>query len=734
MNDLLQLKGVFHQKVNSAKPRPSQLSKTKLVNADHLRNLKEDLISVRSTWETNKILPKALISIYYSEIVAKSRRISHGFISKTSAANASIVGVKFTDDKKKHIITHYVPLSEITESIKRLDACINILEHYFHGEINGEQLEKIAKNERYDINFANIARTTFLYMIAESYYIERFDIEKFSKETENNTIISLYKTDLDTRLLLEKVGIRLSSENIIYGDGDAVLLTPDQIDILRLNAPYLISMAVSDISKLSKDEFVKDNSFSLPIPHPTNEPVVGVIDTVFNDEVYFSEWVTSVNMLSQDIAVDFKDKMHGTAVTSIIVDGPSLNPELEDDCGRFQVRHFGVTIDGPFSSFAILKMIEKIVASNRDIKVWNISLGSTMEINQNFISPEAAILDRIQHDNEVIFIVSGTNKESSELKTQRIGAPADSINSLVVNAVDFENNPADYSRKGGVLSFYNKPDLSYYGGDKNKKIITCIGSEKYLACGTSLAAPWITRKMAYLIEIMGMSREVAKALIIDSAANWGKKDNLEYIGYGVVPKKIGDIIKSRNDEIRFIISGVSEKYDTYAYNIPVPTYNDCFPFIAKATLCYFPKCSRNQGVDYTNTELDLSFGRINSAGISTINDKDLYKKENELRGQNRKWDNVKHIRDKFTLHPRPKKMYDTNFWGISIKRQERIKLGEGVGTRFGLVVTLKEINGVNRIEEFINQCSLKGWLVTRVNIENNIEIYNKAEEEIDFKE
>lgn len=183
-----------------------------------------------------------------------------------------------------------------------------------------------------------------------------------------------------------------------------------------------------------------------------------------------------------------------------------------------------------------------------------------------------------------------------------------------------------------------------------------------------------------------------------------------------------------------MISGVSEKYDTYAYNIPIPTYKDSFPFIAKATLCYFPKCSRNQGVDYTNTELDLSFGRITNAGIRTINDKDLYKKENELRGQNRKWDNVKHIRDTFTPNPRPKKMYETNFWGISIKRQERIKLGEGVGTKFGLIVTLKEINGVNRIEEFISQCSLKGWLVTKVIIENSIEIYNKAEEEINFKE
>ena len=38
-----------------------------------------------------------------------------------------------------------------------------------------------------------------------------------------------------------------------------------------------------------------------------------------------------------------------------------------------------------------------------------------------------------------------------------IGAPADSINSLVVNAVNKNNEPASYSRIGKVLSFFNKP-------------------------------------------------------------------------------------------------------------------------------------------------------------------------------------------------------------------------------------------------------------------------------------
>ena len=52
----------------------------------------------------------------------------------------------------------------------------------------------------------------------------------------------------------------------------------------------------------------------------------------------------------------------------------------------------------------------------------------------------------------------------------------------------------------------------------------------------------------------------------------------------------------------------------------------------------------------------------------------------------------------------------------------------------GLVVTLKEINGVNRIDDFIQNCQLRGWLVNKIDIENRIDIYNIAEEDIHFEE
>jgi hypothetical protein len=340
----------------------------------------------------------------------------------------------------------------------------------------------------------------------------------------------------------------------------------------------------------------------------------------------------------------------------------------------------------------------------------------------------------------VLFVIAGTNNNHPENGSLKIGAPADSLNAVVVNAVDSEGNPASYTRDGPVLSFFTKPDVCCFGGESDKRMKTYGPAGEGFVSGTSFAAPWITRKLAYLIQVIGLRRDVAKAFIIDSAAGWQKSAHPSYmVGHGIVPKKIDDIIKSKNDEIRFVLSGTSEKYDTYNFTIPVPIAKEQQPFIAKATLCYFLECSRNQGVDYTNTELDLHFGRVTGTGLKSINgneqcdDKIVYLHEEDARKYYRKWDNVKHIGEELSGTMKARKLYNNGMWGISLKETERLGGRTGKKLNLGVVITLKEINGVNRIDEFIRQCILKGWLVNKINVENQIDVYNHAEAEIEFE-
>ena len=208
---------------------------------------------------------------------------------------------------------------------------------------------------------------------------------------------------------------------------------------------------------------------------------------------------------------------------------------------------------------------------------------------------------------------------------------------------------------------------------------------------------------------------------------------------GVVPIRIEDILQSNDDEIRFVIASLASTYDNYLYRIPVPISYNTQPYIAKATLCYFCECDRNQGVDYTNTELDVHFGRITDKGIKTINDNyqntpDSRVIEATARNYYRKWDNIKVICERQKNRGKAKSLFEKGFWGISIKKTERNNyLGPSM-IRFGLVITLKNINGENLINEFIQKCAINELLVSSINVEEQVRINRIIEEEIDLED
>lgn len=742
MNNILQLKGQFeHNKGNSGGGKRN-IPVGKVVDSAHILNLINDLRSLQTYWNERTLIKGALISVHYTSVIAKSNRIRGLLCRGSSNPNDSIRGVKFTGEMPciKHVFTYYVGLDTIKESLTRLIAVKEILECDYHGKISHEDIEKLNNDKGIFQHSARLAKTNFVNVVVDVFYIQKFSVDFAEAGDDEEAIVTLYRTDVKTEDVFRAIGIDYLNAKQI--DENTVLLRPDEIALLRENAPYLIAMKVRDLREVPVEESVVGDSCIVQIPAPKQEPVIGVIDTPFCEDVYFKDWVSYESMLEDDIELDARDYVHGTEVTSIIVDGPTINPNLDDGCGRFRVKHFGVAKSGRFSSYTILKSIRKAVSQNRDIKVWNLSLGSVLPIKKNFISPEAAELDKIQNEFDIVFVVAGTNGAPSQNPIQ-IGAPADSLNSLVVNSVTHEKKPASYHRVGPVLSFFHKPDVSYYGGDIGQPMRVCTPTGEGFVMGTSFSAPWITRKMAYLMCTLGFSREVAKALLIDAAAGWERKDSASCsIGYGVVPQRIENIVQTSDDEIRFVMTGTTDAYETYTYRIPVPIYKDKQPFYARATLCYFPKCMRDQGVDYTSTEMDIHFGRVREkkgkASISCINSnsqgdeggKHLY--ETEARKLYRKWDNVKLISEELKARAVPRKVYDAGMWGLSIKTKERLKEKNGRGLSFGVVVTLKEMHGVNRIDDFIKLCMMRGWIVNRIDVENRIDIYNKAEEEIEF--
>lgn len=742
MNNVLELKGKrFVQESKKGNGGGAAINSKVVVTNNHVKKLQSKLQSLREFWmNEDKPFSGILISVHYNKIVAKTNRISGLF--KGDQSNYAIVGAKFNTEKTKHIITYFLEDADIEDSIKLLENVSKVLTIYFTDGISKEVFEQKILFDRIDFKKYFLSKTLFRQIVADVSYIDDFEVE-MARKHDKESIITLFDIGVDVKSVFNKIGIDILSSRIL--DNRTVYLDENQMNLLYEKAPYLVAMATENLSDLSPDDFIEEYESDITsIPNPGIEPTIGVIDTLFDKRVYFSKWVEYHDMVDDNIPKGQNDYRHGTAVSSIIVDGPKMNPWLDDGCGRFKVRHFGVAAGAQFSSFTIIKLIKTIIESNKDIKVWNISLGSNQEINDNFISAEAAVLDQIQHENDVIFVVAGTNKSREDVN--KIGSPADSINSMVVNAVTKSGLSTKYSRKGLALSFFAKPDVSYYGGSEEQYIQVCEPLGATFVAGTSFAAPWIARKLAYLIDVLGLNREIAKALIIDAARGWNDAPTPEEValyGHGIVPIKITDIIQTPEDEIRFLVTDVSEKWNTYNYHFPIPLKADTYPYYAKATMCYFPLCDRAQGVDYTNTELNLHFGRIQDDGkLNEINDDkqnldDIgesrsYILEGDARERFRKWDNVKYIAEKVKDRRVPKKSYRNKNWGMEIKTNNRLDPEDGVGLRFGVVVTIKEMYGINRIDEFIKNCNLNGWLVNAIDIQNRIEIHEKINEEIRF--
>ena len=750
MNSILQVKLNFNKEQNPQRPNGKNLRSKSEVSSEKIDNLINELRAVLRYYRAQpKLVNNILVDVNYNDIIAKSKRIQEVLKPIGKATNEMVVGARFSDvpeGQENHIITYYIDENTINRTINDMLITKQFLDNELGGKATYDNFNEKTKKyhyERYDLSKSRLRG-----IVVDCSVIDSISIPSISSVPErDNFLVTFYKTELSLSLLLEKLGIEERFYQYSFYGNDTISVTRDLYELLNDKVPYMISMISSDFSKITLEEIVHEElREEIEIPDPKNEPIIGVIDTFFDDNVYFSNWVDNIDYVDDVEQYMTKDarREHGTEVTSIIVDGPRMNPWLDDGCGRFRVKHFGVCADR-IQTARLVRKIREIVHANQDIHVWNLSLGTEDEVSRNFISYDAAALDELQAQYNVTFVISGTNDNRTEHSdTLKVGSPADSLNSIVVNSVRRDGRPASYSRRGKILSFFNKPDVSYYGGDYDERIKAYSSSGEKDVWGTSFAAPWISRKLCYLIDVMGLPREVAKALIIDSAAGWEYKQrtykNKDVIGYGIVPIPVNMVLSADNDEIKFVVYGASEAYKTTNYAIPVPRDEDSkYPYVARATLCYFPKCNRAQGVDYTSRELSLAFGRVvnDKGSIKDINDNvqdedGAHVDERKSRQEFRKWENTKFISTELKDNLRPKKSYDERLWGIAITSKERLSTRMGKHLNFGAVITLKELNGINRIDQFIKACTLRGYIVNQLDIQNRTEIYNATQQEIVF--
>jgi hypothetical protein len=144
MNDILQLKGTLQERVNDNKPGPRNVpNNAPAINSGQLKPLLRELQSLSKYWKEQNIIKGCLIDVCYTDVIAKSNRIS-GFFSGSGSVNSSVVGARFADEeKRKHLITHYVSDAVVENTIQKLQGCIKLLDEEFNGVITHDLIESL---------------------------------------------------------------------------------------------------------------------------------------------------------------------------------------------------------------------------------------------------------------------------------------------------------------------------------------------------------------------------------------------------------------------------------------------------------------------------------------------------------------------------------------------------------------------------------------------------------------
>ena len=143
MNNTLLLKGTFEQAKRDNGAVVISLPKNKSVSSEKLKKILQDLKYLYNYWANDTTLQGALVSVYYNKIAAKSNRIQR----LLSSANNSVRGARFYDESSpKHLITHYVSLQEIEQSIREVAEAIEIIDTQLDGCVSAQTIEKINSN------------------------------------------------------------------------------------------------------------------------------------------------------------------------------------------------------------------------------------------------------------------------------------------------------------------------------------------------------------------------------------------------------------------------------------------------------------------------------------------------------------------------------------------------------------------------------------------------------------
>ncbi|NTU50445.1 MAG: S8 family peptidase, partial [Desulfobulbaceae bacterium] len=271
---------------------------------------------------------------------------------------------------------------------------------------------------------------------------------------------------------------------------------------------------IDPIVSLASTEITVEGARQEPEEPIDGQPIVGVIDGGRTAQSYaYAEAWKAPELVSTSIA----DSQHGNSVTSLLVRGHTLNPELELPELICRVGTAQVLVRQNFlhkspHPNALIAYLDKTISDNPDTKVWNISANTNSECAPFEVSVLGHAITTLARKHNILPIISAGNKLANE--NLRIAPPADCEAGLVVSGRQSDENghvgaPCPNSRCGLGPDEMLKPDMSWFS------TVNAIGDRQ--VNGTSFSAPLVSRLAAHAWEkLRTPSPDLVKALLLNN--------------------------------------------------------------------------------------------------------------------------------------------------------------------------------------------------------------------------
>lgn len=511
-------------------------------------------------------------------------------------------------------------------------------------------------------------------------------LEKWANKVRE---IDIQKSDLadqreeSIKQFLEVYGADINPESVQFDDSFCfrVTLTGKALKDFVFNYPYVfevVEYTEIDAPLMIDGEMVQSDLDIIP-PQP-DAPRICVIDSgIQENHRLLAPAVLQQESINYDPFDDTTSDMvpqggHGTRVAGAILYGENIPNQGAYQPHCFILNARVLNRDNMMSSKLYQPVLmEDIVYSFDSSKVFNLSINTTAPCRLVHMSPWAATIDQLSHEENVLFIVSAGNlKKSSGFVTNpgivehiaagrnypeyllepscRIADPAQSKFAITVGSVclgDFEDLDrisfgqrdliSSFSRTGLGLWGGIKPEVVEYGGDwVREKLGMNLSYETSInpllvrvggtgvdrgTVGTSFSTPKVTHIASKLQAIFPNGGALLyKTLIVQSARlpqNLFRTPTLTTIrtlGYGI--PDLNRATTNSENRVTLLESSTVTAGQANLYTISIPSElrkpAEDFDILIEVTLCYTakPRRTRRRTQSYLSSWLSWESSKL----------------------------------------------------------------------------------------------------------------------------